>query len=70
MFDKCLGAAWSCSHKDSKTGDLAVLQKKCPEYLACFTPFYGSDIHDTYIDGCGLISATYISNPHIITPYM
>ena len=52
---------WLSSQGDMKMGEF--VERAC-QYV--FTPFCTSDIYDPYMDGCGLKSATYISNPNSI----
>ena len=42
---------WSQAGKgDSKTSELVVLWKRCPDFQCVFTPFFTSDIYDSYMD--------------------
>ena len=54
----------SCRQGICKTGELGILWKKCPGFPAYFHPLTTSEIYDPYMDGCGLNSTTYMSNPH------
>ena len=45
-------------------------RKSVHNFQYVFNPFYSSDIYDSYMDGCGLMSAIYITNPHVIILYM
>ena len=58
------------SQAESEMGELAVQWKKCPDFQHIFTPFYTSDVYDTYMDGCILMLADYISNPNVIIVYV
>ena len=45
-------------------------RKSVPNCQKVFVPFYTSDIYDTYMDGCVLMSANHIVNPDIIISYI
>ena len=67
MFDVHLGAGQvmqSGCTSGSKTGELVVLWRKCPDIL------HITDIYDLYMDGCGLTSATYISKQNPFVSYV
>ena len=49
---------WSCSQGDIKMGELAYYGKSVLIFQSVFTPFYTSDMYDTYMDGCDLVSAS------------